>query len=68
VIELLRSSGIHNLQSDEEIKSALEALRNRLGFHPLRNWNDDIKSIGYKDLFDFVLQNKIDSIEYKNYH
>ncbi|MBI4632297.1 MAG: hypothetical protein HY742_00165 [Deltaproteobacteria bacterium] len=59
VIELLTSSGIHNMQNDDEIMAALETLRNRLGFHPLRNWNDDIRAIGYKKFFDFVLGNKV---------
>lgn len=59
VIALLSPSGIHNLQTDNEIMTALNALNNRLGFQPLRNWNEDIKSIGYKKFFDFVLENKI---------
>jgi hypothetical protein len=59
VIELLSSSGIHNFQNDDEIMTALNALRNRLGFHPLRNWKDEIETIGYKKFFDFVLENKI---------
>jgi hypothetical protein len=56
VIEILIPSGINNLHTDEEIKSALENLRNRLGFHPLRNWNGEIEAIGYKKFLNYIVR------------
>ena len=55
VIELLIPSGINNLNDDEEIQTALNILKNRLGFHPLRQWNNEIESIGYKKFFDSII-------------
>ena len=57
VIGLLISSGINDLQNDDEIKNALEKVRNRLSFHPLRNWNNEIESIGYKTFFNYIVKN-----------
>lgn len=59
-IELLVRSGIHNLHDDAEIKAALEIASRILKFHPLRNWNDEVESIGYKKFFNFIRENKIE--------
>jgi len=59
VIELLIPSGINDLQNDDEIKNALEKARNRLSFHPLRNWKSTIEAIGYKTFFDYIVKNGI---------
>jgi hypothetical protein len=54
VLEHLIPSGIANLKNDREIQIALEHLRHRLRFHPLRTWKDDIRKIGYKKFFQRV--------------
>ena len=56
ILEVLIPAGIVNLKNDGEIETALEKLKNRLGIvhHPLRQWNDDIKKIGYKKFFQRV--------------
>ena len=54
-IELLIPSGINNLNDDKEIQIALNNLKNRLGFHPLRQWNSEIENIGYKKFFDSII-------------
>lgn len=56
ILRLLMPSGINNLKNDKEIKIALGKLKNRLNVHPLRNWNDEIKTIGYKRFFNFFPQ------------
>ena len=55
VLECLILAGIINLKNDSEIKDALDRLRNRIGLHPLRIWNNDIVKIGYKKFFQRVV-------------
>lgn len=55
VLECLIPAGILNLKNDKEINDALERLKNRLRINPLRTWKDDIEIIGYKKLFQRVV-------------
>ena len=59
VIELIIPSGIGNLQNDDEIKNGFDVLKNRLGYHPLRKWDNGIKSIGYKKFFSRIIKKGI---------
>jgi len=54
-IELLIPSGINDLNNDHEIQIALNKLKNRLGFHPLRQWNNEIENLGYKIFFNSII-------------
>jgi len=55
VLECLIPAGIVNLKNDKEINNALDRLRNRIGFHPLRTWDSEIEKIGYKKYFQRVV-------------
>lgn len=56
VLEYLIPSGINNLKDDREIRRVLNQLQNRLTFHPLRGWHEDIIQIGYKAFFSAVVK------------
>jgi hypothetical protein len=51
ILRHLIPTGINNLVDDDEIKIALDRLQNRIGHHPLRDWNQRIEEIGYKSFF-----------------
>jgi hypothetical protein len=55
VLECLISSGVANLKNDKEIETGLGRLRNRIGFNPLRKWDNDVNKIGYKKFFQRVV-------------
>ena len=57
-IKLLIPSGINGLKNNNEINSALNDIKNRLGNHPLRDWDKKIKKIGYKKFFNFVVTSR----------
>jgi hypothetical protein len=50
-LEILIPSGISNLKNNKEIDKALNMVKNTIGRHPLRKWNEPIKKIGYKRFF-----------------
>ena len=55
-LQNLIPSGINGLENDKEIKLAFEKANQRLGFHPLRKWDGEIKAVGYKLFFNYVVQ------------
>ncbi len=55
-VQNLIPSGINGLENDKEIKLAFEKANQRLSFHPLRKWDGEIKAIGYKKFFNYIVQ------------
>jgi len=56
-LQWLIPSGIANLRNDKEISQVLSTINNILQYHPLRQWNDQVKKIGYKNFFDDFVKN-----------
>jgi hypothetical protein len=50
-LEALIPSGINLLKNDKEISEALNSLQSIYHTHPLRQWDSDINTKGYKKFF-----------------
>lgn len=53
-LRLLIPAGINNFKNNREIEKGFQALVNVIPNHPLRNWNERIKRVGYKRFFGYV--------------
>jgi hypothetical protein len=54
-LEHLIPTGINLLKNDDEIEEALESLQSIYHTPPLRDWNSDVRRIGYKKFFKYVV-------------
>lgn len=50
-LEHLIPAGAHSLEDDKEVDQAMQEIGRRTYGHPLRNWDEAIKKIGYKRFF-----------------
>lgn len=52
----LLPAGINGLENDKEIKIALKKFKQLKGFNPIEDWDQEIKDIGYKKFFNYVVK------------
>ncbi len=55
-------SGINLLKNDDEIEEALNSLNKIYATHPLRNWDSEIKKIGYSKFFRHAVRKNISEL------
>lgn len=53
-LRLLIPAGINNLINNKEIEKGFQALVNVIPNHPLRQWRDRVKRVGYNRFFSHV--------------